>query len=168
MIIEDKNILITKEKEYIKNIILGEKTPFYWVKETVIGKGEPCLVHGLIHRKTQKIVSPHADFFKKITKRFANRYKIPCNIFLRGCINLTFPQPGRSAAHIDHPFPHYQFLLHLNESNGGTTLILDSKKKVIKTIRPQQFKGFGFKGGPFHCMTFPKSGRRVIAVLTFC
>jgi len=167
-IIEDKNILTPKEKEYIENIILGEKLPFYWVKETIHGKGEPCLVHGLIHRKTQQIVSSHADFFKKITKRFADRHKIPCNIFLRGCINLTFPHPERSTPHIDHPFPHYQFLLHLNKSNGGATLILDSKKKVIKTIRPQQFKGFGFKGGPPHCMVFPKSGRRVIAVLTFC
>jgi len=167
MVIEDESILTIGEKDYIKNIILGESTPFYWMKESVIGKEEPCLIHILIHRKTQQIVSPHANFFKKIAQRFADRYKIPCNVFLRGCINLSYPNSGRSTAHVDHPFPHYQFLLHLNKSNRGSTLILDSKKKVIKTIEPKQFKGFGFKGGLSHCMTFPKSGRRVVAVLTF-
>ena len=168
MVIEDESILIPEEKDYIKNVILGENIPFYWMKESVAGEfGEPCFTHTLIHRDTQEIHSEHADFFKKITKRFANRHKIPCNVFLRGCINLTYPQSGRSMPHVDHSFPHYQFLLHLNKSNGGSTFILDSKKKVIKTIRPKQFKGFGFKGGMFHCMTFPESGRRVLAVLTF-
>ena len=79
MIIEDKNILITKEKEYIKNIILGEKTPFYWAKETVIGKGEPCLVHGLIHRKTQKILLQKSSFGpiqrRRIRKKVKNHRK---------------------------------------------------------------------------------------------
>ena len=167
MVIEDESILTIGEKEYIKNIILGENIPFYWMKESVVGKGEPCLTHTLINRKTQQIVSPQSNFFKKIVKRFADRYKIPCNVFLRGCINLSYPNSGRSGVHVDHPFPHYQFLLHLNKSNGGSTLILDSKKKIIKTIEPKQFKGFGFKGGLPHCMTFPKSGRRVVAVLTF-
>jgi len=169
MVIEDESILIPEEKEYINNIILDKRTPFFWLKESVPGKGEPCFTHTLIHRDTQQIVSEYANFFKKIAKRFADRYKIPCNVFLRGCINLTYPQPqsGRSAAHVDHPFPHYQFLLHLNKSKGGSTFILDSKKKIIKTIEPKQFKGFGFKGGLSHCMTFPKSGRRVLAVLTF-
>ena len=92
---------------------------------------------------------------------------IPCNVFFRGCINLTYPQSGRSEPHIDHSFPHHHFLLHLNKSAGGDTIILDSKKKIIKTIEPKQFKGLGFKGGLPHCMTFPKSGRRVVAVLTF-
>ena len=167
MVIEDESILTTEEKEYIKNIILNDRTPFCWIKESILGEGKPCFIHVLIHRETQQIVSGYTNFFQKIAKRFATRYKIPCNVFLRGCINLTYPQSGRSAVHIDHSFPHYQFLLHLNKSNGGSTLILDSKKKVIKTISPKQFKGFGFKGGVPHCMTFPKKGRRVLAVLTF-
>jgi len=167
MIIEDESILTTKEKEYINNIILDKRTPFFWLKESIPGEGRPCFIHGLIHRETQQVLSEHANFFKEITKRFADRYKIPCNVFLRGCINLTYPQSGRSWPHVDHSFPHYQFILHLNKSNEGSTFILDSKKKVIKTIEPKQFRGVGFKGGALHCMTFPKSGRRVVAVLTF-
>ena len=170
MVIEDESILFPEEKDYIKNVILGENIPFYCMKESVAGEfGEPCFTHTLIHRDTQEIHSEHADFFKKIAKRFADRHKIPCNVFLRGCINFIYSQPqsGRSRPHVDHSFPHYQFLLHLNQSDGGSTFILDSNKKVIKTIKPKQFKGFGFKGGMLHCNTFPKSGRRVLAVLTF-
>ena len=167
MVIEDESILTTEEKKYIKNIILSDRIPFCWIKENIPGEGKPCFTHVLIHRDTQQIVSDHADFFKKITKRFADRHKIPCNVFLRGCINFTYSQSGRSRPHVDHSFPHYQFLLHLNQSDGGSTFILDSNKKVIKTIKPKQFKGFGFKGGMLHCNTFPKSGRRVLAVLTF-
>ena len=167
MVIEDESILTAEEKEYIKDKILSDSTPYCWIKESVRGEGKPCFIHPLIHRGNQQIVSGYANFFQKIAQRFATRYKIPCNVFLRGCINLTYPQSGRSAPHVDHPFPHYQFLLHLNKSDGGSTLILDSKKEVIKTISPKQFKGFGFKGGVPHCMTFPKKGRRVLAVLTF-
>ena len=170
MVIEDESILTTEEKEYIKNVILGVPgAAFFWMKESVAREGKPWFMHLLIHRDTQQIVSDHANFFKKIARRFADRHKIPCNVFLRGCINLTYPQPqpGRTRPHVDHSFPHYQFLLHLNQSDGGSTFILNSKKKVIKTIKPKQFKGFGFKGPTLHCMTFPKSGRRVLAVLTF-
>ena len=167
MVIEDESILTTEEEEYIKNTILSDSTPFWWIKESILGEGKPLFIHILIHRETQQIVSEHANFFQKIAKRFATRHKIPCNVFLRGSINLTYPQSGKSAVHIDHNFPHYQFLLHLNKADGGSTLILDSKGQVIKTISPKQFKGFGFKGGVPHCMTFPKKGRRVLAVLTF-
>ena len=167
MVIEDESILTTEEEEYIKNTILSDSTPFWWIKESILGEGKPLFIHILIHRETQQIVSEYANFFQKIAKRFATRYKIPCNVFLRGSINLTYPQSGKSAVHIDHNFPHYQFLLHLNKADGGSTLILDSKGQVIKTISPKQFKGFGFKGGLPHCMTFPNTGRRVVAVLTF-
>tara|TARA_R100001086_G_scaffold210720_1_gene126625 strand:- start:890 stop:1396 length:507 start_codon:yes stop_codon:yes gene_type:complete len=167
MVIEDESILTTEEEEYIKNTILSDSTPFWWIKESILGEGKPLFIHILIHRETQQIVSEHANFFQKIAKRFATRHKIPCNVFLRGAINLTYPQSGKSAVHIDHNFPHYQFLLHLNKADGGSTLILDSKGQVIKTISPKQFKGFGFKGGLPHCMTFPNTGRRVLAVLTF-
>ena len=168
MVIEDENLLTTEEKEYIENTVLSGDTPFWWIKESVIGEGKPIFVHILIHRESQQILSAeYAAFFQKLAQRFATRYKIPCNVFLRGSLNLTYPQSGRSAVHVDHNFPHYQFLLHLNKADGGSTLILDSKGQVIKTISPKQFKGFGFKGGLPHCMTFPNTGRRVVAVLTF-
>jgi len=167
MVIEDEDILTEQEKKHITNTVLSEHTPFYWLEESIKGEGKPWLFHGLIIRDTQKIVSPHANFFITIVKRFAHRHKIPCNVFFRGCINLTYPQAGRSAPHVDHDFPHYQFLMHLNQSDGGSTFILNSKNKVIKTIKPKQFKAFGFKGGPLHCMDFPKTGRRVLVVLTF-
>ena len=82
MVIEDESILTTEEKEYIKNIILGERTPFYWVKESVLGEGRPWLMHLLIHKETQQIVSPHAKFFKKIAQRFAHLIKSRAMYFL--------------------------------------------------------------------------------------
>lgn len=167
VVIKDENIFNIEEKEHIKDKILGNNISFYWQANTVGNDNKSWFSHQLINRDNQQILSEHADFFKKIVKRFADRHKIPCNVFIRGCINLTYPQPGESTPHVDHSFPHYQIILHLNQSDGGSTILLTSDNKIMETIEPKQFKAFCFKGDFLHYITYPKSGRRVVAVLTF-
>ena len=134
--IEDESILTAEEKEYIKDKVLSDSTTYCWIKESVRGEGKPCFIHPLIHRGNQQIVSEYANFFQIIAQGFATGYKIPCNVFLRVCINLTYPQSGRSAPHVDHPYPHYQFLLHLNKSDGWIDTYFRFKGKSNKNNQP--------------------------------
>jgi len=167
MIIEDQNIITPEEKRFIKSVILGGDLPFYWSPFQGPQDVKPFLYHTLIHRDTQQIHSPHTEFFKTIVKRFATKHKISCNVFLRGCINLTFPTEGKGIPHQDHTFPHSQAIIYLNQSKGGPTVILSEKNKILKTIDPLQFKIISFKGKYPHYHLYPKKGRRVTAVLTF-
>ena len=167
MIIEDQNIIIDEEKRFIKSVILGGALPFYWAPCQGHQDTKPFLYHTLIHRDTQQIHSQHADFFKTIVKRFATKHKMSCNVFLRGCINLTFPTEGKGPIHQDHKFPHSQIIIFLNQSQGGSTVILSEKNKILKTIEPLQFKIISFEGKYPHYQFFPKKGRRMVAALTF-
>ena len=167
MITEDQNIITPEEKRFIKSVILGGDLPFYWASSQGSQDTKPFLYHTLIHRNTQQIHSQYAEFFKTIVKRFATKHKISCNVFLRGCINLTFPTEGKGPIHQDHKFPHSQAIIYLNQSKGASTVILSEKNKILKTIDPLQFKIISFKGKYPHYHLYPKKGRRVTAVLTF-
>ena len=167
MIIEDQSIITHSEKQFINTVILGGTIPFYWSKSQDHRDNKPFLYHTLIHRETQQIHSEHANFFKEIVKRFTTKHKLSCNVFLRGGINLTFPREGKGHTHWDHTFPHQQVIIYLNQSEGGSTTILSEKNKILKTIEPKQFKVISFNGKYPHYQTYPKKGRRMIAVVTF-
>jgi len=165
MIIEDENILNDKDKKFITEELLGNKVPFYWHRSQAHKDNKPFLGHILINRETQQIHSEYAEFFKDVTRRFCKKHNLPCNVFLRGNINLTFPIEGRGTLHRDHSFSYYQIIIYLNQSEGGSTVIVADK--ATKTIEPRQFKIIGFDGDFLHYQTYPKSGRRLIAVMTF-
>ena len=173
MIIEDESIITDEEKEFIKSVILGGDIPFYWSPSQYPNDNKPFLYHTLIHRKTQRIHSEHAEFFKTIVKRFATKHKISCNVFIRGCINFYFPMEDNATPHQDHIFPYSHAIIYLNQSKGGATVILSDgiptsiDNKILKTVEPVQFKILGFNGKYPHYPLYPKEGRRMIAVLTF-
>ena len=167
MIIEDESIITHEEKQFIKSVILGGDIPFYWSPYQYPKDTKPFLYHTLVHRETQHVHSEHAEFFKAIIKRFAAKHKVSCNVFLRGCINLTFFMEDKGTPHQDHTFPHHQAIIYLNQSKGGSTIILSEKNKILKTIEPSQFKIIGFDGKYPHYQLYPKEGRRMVAVLTF-
>ena len=167
MIIEDESIFSTMEKQYINSVILGEDISFFWSHNQAKDDGKPHLYHTLIHRDSQQIHSSYAAFFKELTTKFIKKHKLDFRVFLRGCINLTFPMKGKGTPHRDHDFPHQQIIMYLNKSKGGSTAILSDKHKIIKTIEPKQFKMVSFDGNYLHYQNYPVEGRRVVAVLTF-
>ena len=167
MIIEDESILNENDKQYIETVVLGEHISFFWAENQAENDSKPYLYHTLIHRKTQQIHSDYANFFKDLVKKFAIKHKLECRVFLRGCINLSFPMKGKGTPHRDHTFPHRQVIIYLNKSKGGSTVILSDKHKILKTIAPKQFKMISFDGKYPHYQNYPKDGRRVVAVLTF-
>ena len=167
MIIEDESIFSTMEKQYINSVILGEDISFFWSHKQDKDDGKPHLYHTLIHRDSQQIHSSYAAFFKELTTKFIKKHKLDFRVFLRGCINLTFPMKGKGTPHQDHDFPHQQIIMYLNKSKGGSTAILSDKRKIIKTIEPKQFKMVSFDGNYLHYQNYPVEGRRVVAVLTF-
>jgi len=184
MIIEDAAIFNNEEKDIVNNIILGETFPFYWHPYQVVGDDCPYFRHNLIDRNDKKVTSPFINFFDVVIKRFLKKHNIEFKQYLRACINLTYPiNKEKGEAHVDHYFNYSSILIYLNSSSGCTVIydykydenlsenqnLLNFKKneKVLKKIKPEQFKIVYIKNPLYHCLEYPLINRRLIGVFTF-
>jgi len=174
MFIEDKNFLTDNDKKYIHENILNLNTlPLYWNDRTgpAPTDNQPFLSHVLIARDRNEKISPHTDFFINVLNTFCKKNKIKIEKIFRGCINLTFTLASnikntKGIIHKDHNFPHKQFILYLNNSDGRTILL--KNKKPWKKIKPHMFKAICFDGLNEHYAETPlKNQKRIIVVMTF-
>jgi len=165
--IEDNDIFTSQEKKHVKEYILGNQFPFYWVPCQTIDPPDHkgFFLHNLIQRDTLNIVSREAVFFINIAQRFIEKHKLSCKRFFRAALNLTYPIPGHSVPHKDHSFPHFQIIMYLNNTTASTVLLKKGKK--FKEFMPKQFKIICFPGHYTHYQNYPKRGRRVVGVFTF-
>jgi hypothetical protein len=97
----------------------------------------------------------------------ASKTGVKVDKVLRAAFNLTlhseFADCGK---HIDHDFPHNNFLFYLNECSNGETIIYKDDV-IVKEIKPVQHKAVFFSGEP-HAMRFCGDGEyRVVLVVTF-
>lgn len=88
---------------------------------------------------------------------------IEINCLLRVNVNMTLPQYGpntlkHTPTHVDHPFPHKNMLIYLNESDGATVAGLDSFDPVEDAI-------ILFEGEHHHYL--PTKGRRLVMIVTY-
>ena len=178
--IEDDNFLEEHQKENINFIVNNSVTSFYLQNNCTIdsnGKGDNnnYLCHTVLKRpeernKDETFNSEYKDIFIEILNTFLNKHKIKSVEFLRCSINLTFNVKNRkSPIHEDHNYPHKQLIIYMNEpdDNDCKTVILDSDEKtILKEVSPKKFKGVCFESKP-HYMIYPKTGIRVICVMTF-
>lgn len=165
--IEDNNFLSSIEKNFInKKIINNSSFPFYWNEHQGDNDNFPFLSHVMKSRDNELINSNIFYFFKGILDNFCKKNNIKYNKILRSCINLTFANEKQiGTIHKDHHIPHKQLIIYLNDSDGNTYLY-DDNKKLVKEIVYEQYKIVCFDNC-FHSAGFPKSKRRLIAVITF-
>ena len=67
--------------------------------------------------------------------------------------------------HEDHPFPHQQLLVYLNECSDDLYTVIKKGDEEIK-IKPEKYKGVCFEK-TMHYHYYPKKGRRVVLVMTY-
>ncbi len=173
-LIEDKDFLSNSQKTLIKNEVLGSSFPFYWEDNAAYeNDGHGYLVHTILERpeghrpEDNRINSDYYDFFLGLFNTFCNKHNIAYKEILRMAINLTMNNGTPvSPTHIDHNFPHNQFLLYFNNSPTSLTTIYDKNKKILHKIKAEEFKGVAFPDNQ-HSVTMPTEGRRVVGVYTF-
>jgi hypothetical protein len=169
MFIEDRNLLDKEEQEYIENIILGNDFNYHFHDGQVKNGHRFYFSHTLVCRHTQNIMSPHANFFINILKKFCNKHNLPLNKIFRANINLTTYINDflyKPEIHLDHEFKHNQLIIYLNDSDGDTIVFDEKAKDVVLSIRPEKYKSVCFNSVP-HTALSPSKGGRVILVITF-
>ena len=104
------------------------------------------------------------NFFKDTCAKHDIEYKV----IYRAALNVTtFNTDKIGSFHIDHSFPHKNFIMYLNDFSNGSTYIQDEKTKEIKEVKAEKYKAVVF-GGHFHAQGFCENGeRRVVLVITF-
>lgn len=120
MILDD-DVLTEEEKEFInREIVYSRNIPFYYNIDYNPKLLSMC--HVLLPRHEEepfenRINSHYFYFFYNILLRFCYKHNLEINFLLRGAINLAFYVPGHEKyyPHFDHFFPHYNFLLYLND-----------------------------------------------------
>tara|TARA_B100000214_G_scaffold319185_1_gene253776 strand:+ start:396 stop:923 length:528 start_codon:yes stop_codon:yes gene_type:complete len=171
--IEDKNFLTEKQKDFIDNIVLGSNFPFF-VNNYTVNKddGQTFLNHTVLHRPEERnkttMFNPYLKSFEEIFDTFCTNNNINYEEILRCSVNLTYFIGNHIAnIHHDHYYDYKQLLIYLNQPEGGDTVILDEDKETeIKRIKPEKYKGVTFDR-QWHYQTYPRYGRRVLAVYTY-
>lgn len=174
---ESENFLTKENISFIKNVILTDMFPFYLKKEATFKDSQQTMSHILLKRKENpleksmdknRINSPHYDSMLNLALSFFKKFNIDVFEILRMSVNLTFNNGHKKCPiHVDHPYPHKQLIIYLNDADPSSkTVILNKKGKILKIITPKKYKGICFESLP-HYLIYPKKGLRIILIVTF-
>ena len=166
---------ISEEQEDIIKLVVDNSQsnfPFYLSGSTDDHK---TFLHVLMKRKdfppydqSGVIFSPYYQFFYHIFNNFCNANNIKVSRVLRASINYSiYFKDQVCAPHIDHSFPHHNFILYLTNCRGGETLIHNEGGNVIKSIPPQKYKAVVFSGEYHSIAEFYPGDDRFVVVFTF-
>ena len=176
---EAKNFLSKDNINFIENVILTNKFPFY-LENKILEKqktNDAWFSHRVLERlennkditkalcTSQEIYNQTLD----ILYNFCNKIKEKPNFFLRINYNLSFNNGNKeSRVHIDHKYYHKQIIIYLNDfdKKAGTHIYDDSESKIIKTLIPEKYKGFCFENLS-HEAIHPDKHFRVVLTATF-
>tara|TARA_R100000329_G_C7553673_1_gene195707 strand:- start:112 stop:642 length:531 start_codon:yes stop_codon:yes gene_type:complete len=175
MIIEDNNFLTREQKYHIDNVILGANFPWFYsslVKDTNNSYEERPYFHHVVLRRpelrepNELYNSHHSEFCINVLNSFCKKNRIKYEEIYRINFNCDFNNGYESCMpHEDHPFPHQQLLVYLNNSSNNSYTVIKNKNQEIK-IKPEKYKGISFEK-KIHYHYYPKQGRRVVLVMTF-
>lgn len=166
-------------KEGIVDFYEGEKSflgfvksnifPWYHLKST---DNFTAMGHIIMMRPETQIRgtqnSPHMPAAEELFLRICGDNYVTVEMIHRIAFNLTFADPSpHGDIHLDHLFPHKNFLLYLNEFDGGDTYLFNENAQITETIKQQENK-FVFFDGDLHAQGFCKPQQhRIIMVVTF-
>jgi hypothetical protein len=96
----------------------------------------------------------------------ANDIKV--NTIFRVGFNCTWYNTHDNAGiHVDHEFPHKNFIMCINSPTSGDTVVYDKDNIEVGRVKPEQYKAVVFSGDPHTHEFCAPDERRVILVATF-
>ena len=115
------------------------------------------------YTKTLSQHMPHAAF---VCQQILGMNGIEIHMFYRIAVNLVFDTEGVSVRHTDHPYPHENLIVYLNEFDKGRTLVYDGDDNEY-SVDPEEDKAVIFNGSCEHCHEASSNGRRIALIATF-
>jgi hypothetical protein len=176
MFITKENFLSKDSIDFIENKVLSSSFPYYFNAHTIYDPPDnnAYMGHDILRRPEERnegevFNSNYGEPFLKILKEFTSSIDYTLTDIYRISVNITFAGvTEKCPTHIDHPYPHNQLLIYLNDCDpiANTVVLSQDKSKIEHTISPKKYMGACFSSAP-HYMIFPRNGPRAIAVFTF-
>ena len=167
MILLEGNANIGSGERSFINFLKCDDFPWYYLKAT---DNFYQMMHIMMSPSTEpqrgEINSPHARAAEDLFLRICGDYGVLVRTVYRIGVNLTFADPSpHGDIHIDHMFPHKNFILYLNKFDKGNTLLFDKDCNLQQTIYAAEDK-FAIFDGDFHAQEFcaPQQSRGVLVV----
>lgn len=161
----------TEEQNELIDKLLSNYFPLYYGETTKNYEGfcHSFLIRNENYNDSEGVVnSNYWEPIHKLFKEICAKHGIEHKVIYRACLNVTtYDKNKMGDLHVDHNFPHKNFVLYLNNFSDGSTYIQDDETKEIIEAKAEKFK-FVIFGGHMHAQGFCGSGeRRVVLVVTF-
>lgn len=170
---ENKNFMTQENIEFVENTVLNDNFNYFFNPNTLTQKSDAFFSHQVLKRIDQVedyevINSNYYKQTKNILDNFCDSISEKVYFYTRISFNMTFNNGyEKSGIHQDHPFPHKQIIIYLNDADTKSkTCIVDKNDKIIKSIKPLKYKGICFDNQP-HFNYNPTVGYRLVLVATF-
>lgn len=169
----ENHLSLTQEQENFVEFIKSNSFPWFYQRATDNYK---FFGHAFMKRNYDPsyigqgdINSDYYNLAKSIFDKFCTDNNVLYKTILRSSANCALPFAEEySDIHVDHEFDHKVFLLYLNDVANGETCLFDNDKNLIKTIKPEKYKGVIFDGKINHAIRSCAINQiRLVLVFTF-
>lgn len=183
-----------REQETIDNVVLGCQFPWYYISQQTLNKdlkflpkeikpymsyiNSPFCSHTLLARTEVENVdhlsrksndfSYYYEFFMEIFHRFTVQHSIKYKKIFRANLNLNwYNGDGHTEPHLDHSWPHKNFIMYLNDCEQGQTILWPNDFSASYMIPCKKNTAVTFDS-VWHGHRFPKIlEKRVVFVVTY-
>jgi hypothetical protein len=186
-----------QEQEFIEKVVLGGKFPWFWKSgqtfdtEFFYNKHFPdwfrqhlphynsqFFSHALLpvakdgdqshlNRELGEL-SPFYEFFLELFHRFMSENNLKYSKIYRAALNFNYyNELTHTEPHVDHAWPHCNFIMYLNTCDDGQTLIWPDDFSSTNLVPCVEYTAVAFKQ-QWHAHRYPKPGqRRIVFVVTY-
>lgn len=175
--------LTEHERSEIENYVMSSWFPWYRAPEQTLVPIDPRVANQVVNapyfchtlmRRSEvenhpgEIVSPSYKFFEIIFLRWCITNNIKVNTIYRACLNLVTYAPGEfSVPHVDHTFPHNNWIMYLNDVDRVCTLLFDNNMVPVEEIETKAYTSVAFSQQQ-HAHQYPKgTDHRFVLVFTW-
>jgi hypothetical protein len=186
-----------QERDFIKKNVLGGNFPWFWKSSQMFNTEffynkhfpdwfRPYLEqynpqffsHALLPVATNSNqshltrqageLSPYYEFFIELFHRFMSENNLQYTKIYRAALNFNwYNDLTHTEPHVDHAWPHCNFIMYLNTCDAGQTLIWPDDFSITNFVPCIEYTAVTFNQ-QWHAHRFPEPGqRRVVFVVTY-
>lgn len=173
----------THERNHIETHVMSAWFPWYRAPEQTLNPPDPRVqgvainapffCHILMRRSEEQgvsgeIASTNYEFFETIFQRWCRANDIKINTIYRACLNLVTYAPGEhSVPHVDHDWPHNNWIMYLNDLECVSTILFDDDMNPVESIDARAYTCVAFSQQQ-HAHQYPRgTDHRFVLVFTW-
>jgi hypothetical protein len=177
--IQNTVALTAKQREFIESYVMGDHFPWFrtayqvGIEHTNHASDyvdSAFFSHQLMKRSdtaiSGQINSPHFEFFAEIFAEWMHSNSQPFQHIYRAAINCVYPGKGTSTPHLDHSWPHNNWIMYLTTNASAETVLFNPDLTVAHTIPCVQYTA-GCFSQQLHAHRYPATEQRVVVVFTY-